>query len=270
MAEKSPPPLLGENRIVTTEAGVSLMELAILSGVGFQNLLNANPGIDPWVPNPGAQVVIPKQAIFPGTPATGLTINLAELRIFHLAGTSLTGTTSFYPLGIGRAGWETPEGEFRLIEKVENPFWRIPQGIKEENPELPDFIPPGPNNPLGKYWLGLSVPGYGLHGTNKPYGVGRRVSHGCIRLYDQDIRMLYQTVDPGEKVRIVYLPVKATSIGRALFLEVHPDYLNRFPDLFQEALRQISRLGWNGQVSYERVLAVVSEQRGLPETVGQR
>lgn len=262
------PPVFGHNLTWLTEPGTSLMELAVQTGVGFQALQNANPGVDAWVPEPGSRIIIPGQAIFPGSPKPGLTINLAELRIFHLRGESTAPELALYPLGIGRAGWETPEGTFQLIQKVEDPYWRVPATIKQQAPELPDFVPPGPNNPLGKYWLGLSVPGYGLHGTNRPYGVGRRVSHGCIRLYDKDIQTLYRTVEPGTEVRIVYQPVKATVSAGNLLLEVHPDYLNRYPDLFQQALSRISQLRWNGQLSYEKILAVVAEQRGIPVVVG--
>lgn len=261
-------PVLGETLEVRIEPGCSLMELAVQYNVGFQALQNANPDIDPWIPNSGSRVIIPKQTILPGKLKTGLTINLAELRIFQLEEVSGIKIAAFYPLGIGREGWETPEGEFQVIQKVKNPLWRVPENIKKENPDLPDFVPPGPNNPLGRYWLGLSIPGYGLHGTNRPYGVGRRVSHGCIRLYAKHIEALYHTIDPGTRVRIIYQPVKAAGSEKDLLLEVHPDYLHRYSDLFQEALNQIGRLNWHGEVDYAKVLSVVAAQRGVPEKVG--
>lgn len=268
--ETTLPAILGENLTVLIEPGVSLIELAVQSGVGFQALQNANPDVDIWIPAPGTQVIIPKRAIFPGKPSPGLTINLAEMRVFHLSGESAENEAGCYPMGIGRDGRDTPEGDYQIIDKVENPVWRVPGSIRAVKPELPDFVPAGPDNPLGKYWLGLSIPGYGLHGTNRPFGVGRRVSHGCIRLYDRDIRTLYRAVEPGARVRIVYQPVKAASTGKDLLLEVHPDYLHRYPDLFQLALHQISRTGWGGDVDYEKVLALVEEQRGIPEKVGTR
>lgn len=264
--ETSYPPLIGKPRSVEIGPDMTLMELAVREGVGFQALQNANPLLDPWRPVTGQPIQVPTQAIFPGPVTQGLTINLAELRVYFLNDQE-DGVPAVYPLGIGRQGWETPEGNFEVIQKVENPVWRVPPGIKKENPELPDFIPAGPRNPLGSYWLGLSAPGYGLHGTTRPYGVGRRVSHGCIRLYDADIETLFREVPLGTKVRIVYEPVKATIVGNDLYLEVHPDFEQRFQDLFQQALHRISALYWPGEVDYAKVKRVVAEQRGIPVPV---
>ncbi len=269
LLEPDPPPVLGRNAITEIKPNTTLMELAVQTGVGFQALQNANPDVDPWAPPVGARIPVPKQALFPGQPIAGLTINLAELRLYYLPDS--TGSGGFFcPLGIGRQGWETPEGTFQVVIKKEKPIWRVPPAIKAEHPELPDFIPAGPHNPLGNYWLGLSAPGYGLHGTNRPQGVGRRVSHGCIRLYDQDIQALYEKVIPGTKVRIIYHPAKASLQDNWLLLEVHPDYLGRYPDLFQEALTQIGQLGWDGDIDYGRVLEVTNAQRGVPVAVGKR
>lgn len=264
--ETSYPPLIGKPRSVEIGPDMTLMELAVREGVGFQALQNANPLLDPWRPVTGQPIQVPTQAIFPGPVTQGLTINLAELRVYFLNARE-DGVPALYPLGIGRQGWETPEGNFEVVQKVENPVWRVPPGIKKENPELPDFIPAGPRNPLGSYWLGLSAPGYGLHGTTRPYGVGRRVSHGCIRLYDADIETLFREVPLGTKVRIVYEPVKATIVGNDLYLEVHPDFEQRFQDLFQQALHRISALYWPGEVDYAKVKRVVAEQRGVPVAV---
>lgn len=263
------PPVLGGNAILALEPDTTLMEVAVQTGVGFQALQNANPEIDPWTPLPGMRIRVPKQALFPGKPVAGLTINLAELRLYYLPSVTSTEGT-FYPLGIGRQGWETPEGDFQVVIKREKPIWRVPSTIKAEHPELPDYIPAGPHNPLGDYWLGLSAPGYGLHGTNRPQGVGRRVSHGCIRLYDQDIASLYECVETGTRVQIIYQPGKAAQQGDLLLLEVHPDYLGRYPDMFQEALTRIAQLGWNGEIDYDKVLTATREQTGIPVAVGQR
>ena len=260
------PPLIGKPRSVEIGADMTLMELAVREGVGFQALQNANPLLDPWHPATDQPIRVPTQAIFPGPVTAGLTINLAELRVYFLNDRE-DGVPALYPLGIGRQGWETPEGSFEVVQKVENPVWRVPPGIKKENPELPDFMPAGPGNPLGSYWLGLSVPGYGLHGTTRPYGVGRRVSHGCIRLYDADIEALFRKVPLGTGVRIVYQPVKATIVGNDLYLEVHPDFEQRFQDLFQEALHRISALYWPGEIDYAKVKRVVAEQHGVPVPV---
>lgn len=266
-AARSYPPMVGELRRIEIAPQMTLMELALRQGVGFQALQNANPSVDPWQPDPGRPILIPAQAIVPGPVTAGLTINLAELRVYFVDDRQ-GGVPALYPLGIGRQGWETPEGNFQVIQKVENPVWRVPPGIREENPELPAFIPAGPGNPLGSYWLGLSVPGYGLHGTTRPYGVGRRVSHGCIRLYDADIEELFRKVALGTRVRVVYQPVKATVVGKDLYLEVHPDFDQRYQNLFQEALNRIGSLYWPGEIDYAKVKRVVSEQHGIPVPIG--
>jgi L,D-transpeptidase ErfK/SrfK len=240
-------------------------------GFGYEGVANSNRSIDPWHPGSGTKIILPGRAIVPYGAGPGLTINLAELRLFHLIERD-DGRyrVDLYPLGIGREGRSTPEGVFRINVKKQGPHWRVPEWLREQDPGLPRFMAPGPNNPLGDYWLGLSAPGYGIHGTNRPFGVGRRVSSGCIRMYPHDIARLYARVDTGTPVSISYQPIKATGNGDNLLLEVHPDYLGRFDDLFQHALHVISKTGWPGLVNYSQVQEVVRKQGGLPEIVGIR
>lgn len=262
------PTIVGENRVTRTIGSETLMELARREGYGYEILANSNRSLDPWKPGRGAAVILPGKVILPFGSQPGLTINLAELRLFHIIRSDHEYQVTVYPLGIGRSGRETPEGVFRVIVKKEKPDWRVPQGLRELDPELPQIVPPGPQNPLGDYWLGLSAPGYGVHGTNRPLGVGRRISYGCLRMYAEDIALLYQQVDSGTPVRISYQPIKAARDKGYLFLEVHPDYLNRYEDAFQQALSVISKTGWPGEIDYEQVRKVVQEQRSLPVIVG--
>lgn len=243
------------------------MEVARREGLGFEVVANSNRHLDPWVPREGSTVLLPEEIILPYGAQLGLTINLAELRLFHFTKDE-TPRVSAYPLGIGREGRETPEGFYRVVVKKEQPDWRVPEGLRKTDPSLPKIVPPGPQNPLGDYWLGLSAPGYGVHGTNRPYGVGRRVSYGCLRMYADDIATLYQQIETGAPVQITYQPVKAAWQGDYLLLESHPDYLHRFEDLFQHALSVISRTGWPGEVDYARVKEAVFTQSSLPEIVG--
>ncbi|MDX1269337.1 MAG: L,D-transpeptidase family protein [Oceanisphaera sp.] len=183
------------------------MEVARRTGLGFENLANANPDIDPWLPPQGTKLMLPTQTILPAGAGRGLTINLAEMRLYAFLPQS--SEILVYPLGIGREGRNTPEGTFKVINKKVNPIWRVPAGLREEDPSLPRLVHPGPDNPLGSYWLGLTAPGYGIHGTNRPFGVGRKVSYGCLRMYPEHIEALFPMVAPGTPVRIVYQPAKA-------------------------------------------------------------
>lgn len=265
------PEVSGAIRTTVTASNETLMEVARREGFGYDVVVNSNRSIDPWQTRAGTEIILPGRAIVPSGAQAGLTINLAELRLFHIVQLD-DGRyrVDIYPLGIGREGRATPEGVFHIKVKKERPYWRVPEWLREQEPHLPLVVAPGPQNPLGDYWLGLSAPGYGIHGTNRPFGVGRRVSSGCLRMYPQDIARLFARVETGTPVSISYQPIKATGQSDSLLLEVHPDYLGRFADLFQHALHVISKTGWSGQVNYSQVQEVVRKQAGLPEIVGVR
>jgi L,D-transpeptidase ErfK/SrfK len=230
VAELVPGAVIGADRSYVVGPGETLMEIARRAGLGYQALAAANPGVDPWFPEVGHELVLPFAALLPPEIGPGITINLAEYRLYLAQREKGGWRVRIYPVGLGRQGWETPEGDYTIVNKVADPTWTPPDSLRAEKPELPAAVLPGPDNPLGGFWLGLSAPGVGLHGTNQPYGVGRRVSHGCIRLYPDDIADLAGRVAVGTPVRIVYRPVKAARRGDRLLLEVHPDFLERFPD----------------------------------------
>jgi L,D-transpeptidase ErfK/SrfK len=213
--------VIGHNRDYIISAGETLMELAWRTGIGFANLEKANPGVDPWSPPGGVRLVLPSAALLPGGAGEGITINLAELRLYFIWVEDGVRKVRIYPVGIGREGWNTPLGESRVRVIIDNPNWTPPASVRVEKPELPGVVPPGPDNPLGRIWIGLSSPGVGIHGTNQPMGVGRRVSHGCIRLYPQDIADLATRVKRGTGVLIVDQPVKHIVRNGILYLEVH-------------------------------------------------
>ena len=265
------PEITGEIRKTITSGNETLMEVARREGFGYDVVVNSNKSVDPWNPKNGTEIILPGKVIVPSGAQTGLTINLAELRLFHIIEREdRSYQVGVYPLGIGREGRATPEGVFHINVKKQHPYWRVPEWLRKEDPSLPMVMSPGPKNPLGDYWLGLSAPGYGIHGTNRPFGVGRRVSSGCMRMYPHDIATLYARVETGTPVRISYQPIKATGNGNNLLLEVHPDYLGRFTDLFQQALHVIAKTGWSGMVNYSLVREVVRIQSGIPEIVGVR
>jgi L,D-transpeptidase ErfK/SrfK len=255
---------LGENRAAVVAPRETLMELAWREGVGFRNVVAANPDCDPWLPPAGAKILLPTAVNVPPDLGTGITINLAEFRLYYLWMEEGIRKVRIYPVGIGSEGWNTPEGKFTIAGKTERPAWTVPPSIRAEKPYLPARVPPGPENPLGDYWLELSLRGYGIHGTNKPLGVGRRVSHGCIRMYPEDIRDLYGRVERGTPVRIVYQPIKLARNRDQLLLEVHADFLGKIDDPVREVVRQKRSPRWSGPLHLRTLQAIVEEARGIP------
>lgn len=242
----------------------TLLDIARKFGLGFNELSLLYPKMDPWMPVAGRYLIIPTQWILPSTKLFGLVINLPELRLYHFS--PKKGTVTTYPVGIGDKGWETPVAVGRVIYRQINPTWLVPKSLRAKYGVA--SIPPGPNNPLGKYWLGLSLIGYGIHGTNSPWGIGRRVSHGCIRLYPEHIALLFENVRINTPVEIVYEPVKIGFQNRNIFIEVHPDIYNRIPDMQKYTLRRLHDLDILDGVSLSLVKDAIEKQSGLPVHVG--
>jgi L,D-transpeptidase ErfK/SrfK len=199
----------------------NLLEIARRHDLGYIETVAANPGIDPWLPGPGRTLVLPKAHVLPDAPYRGIVINLPELRLYYFGDGS--GPVITYPIGVGRRGRETPIGATQIVRKRAAPTWTPPPSIRAERPELPAFVPPGPDNPLGDFALDLGWRHYVLHGTNRPYGIGRRVSSGCIRLYPEDIERLFAMASVGMPVAVVDQPLKLGWSEGELYMEVHPD-----------------------------------------------
>ncbi len=240
------------------------MELARDQMLGYTNVKNANPDIDPWFPPPGKVVLLPCSSILPIEAKPGITINLAEMRLYYVWQEAGQYRVRTYPLGIGSEGTESPTGQFSILDKAENPTWTVPLSIRQERPGMPAKVPPGPANPLGKYWMKFSKEGYGIHGTNKPLGVGRQVSHGCMRLYPQHIQDLFQKVSVGTPVLITNNPVKVGRKDATLFLEVHRKGNEDYSALKREIVRQARLLNWNGVLDWDKIERVMVENRGIP------
>jgi len=197
----------------------SLYSIARQFDVGIVEVMSANPGIDPWVPKPGTVLTVPTAYVLPTIARKGLVIDLSELRLFYFPDEH---TVMTYPLGIGMDGWSTPTGVTQIVLKRDHPTWIAPQSILAVNPDLPHVIPPGPDNPLGDYAMNLGWDGYRIHGTNKPYGIGRRSSHGCMRMYPEDIAVLFADVNVGTTVTVIDAPYKIGWEGNTLFLQTTP------------------------------------------------
>jgi L,D-transpeptidase ErfK/SrfK len=251
--------LVGRVQVAIARHEDTLADFARRYGLGFDEMVVANPGVDPWLPGAGTPVVLPTQFVLPDAPRRGLVLNLATLRLFYYP-QPRTGQPAIlvtHPIGIGREGWRTPLGSMRITEKIEQPTWTVPASVRREHARkgdpLPAVVPPGPDNPLGAFALRLSRPSYLIHGTNKPYGVGMRISHGCVRLYPEDIERLFSEVPEGTEVRIVNQPYLAGWREGRLYLEAHPP-------LAEEARR------WKG--SLEPMETVVRRKTaGLPDAV---
>lgn len=219
--------VVGTPQIVFSSAGDTFADFARTYGLGYDELLAANPGVDPWQPGEKTPILLPTQFVLPDAPHTGIVLNIAAKRLFYYPhmpeGQPQVVLT--YPIGIGRVGWETPVGVTRVVSKARDPSWYVPASVRAEHAELgdplPAVVPPGPDNPLGTRVLQLEMPGYLIHGTNKPFGVGMRVSHGCIRLYPENIETLYELVDIGESVAIVNEPYLLGWLDGDWYFESH-------------------------------------------------
>lgn len=207
----------------------TLVDIARRHGLGYHDITRANPDVNVWLPGEGTEVVLPTQFVLPSGPREGLVLNLAEYRMYYYpepeAGEPATVLT--YPISIGRMDWETPLGATSVVSKVVNPSWYPPASVRQERIDegrrkLPRIVPPGPDNPLGSRAMRLGLPGYLIHGTNRPAGVGMRVTHGCIRMFPEDIEYLFDEVALHTRVRIVNEPVKVGWNGDELVMEVHP------------------------------------------------
>jgi L,D-transpeptidase ErfK/SrfK len=260
--------VLGAVRTYTVKPGESLIEIAREFDLGYNEISDANPGVDPFVPGEGRLVKIPTAWILPDTGLReGIVINLAELRLYYIyaiKGQRFVGT---YPIGIGGEGNDTPLGKYRVIEKIEHPAWHVPESIKKEKPYLPDVVPPGPHNPLGSHAMRLSLPTILIHGTDKPFGLGRRVSHGCIRLYPEDIPKLFGATPNGTPVSIVRQPVKVGMKDGRVYVEVHRIGSPEGFDYFSGAARLLTRKHLIGGVDTKKLHYAVEEKMGIPVDV---
>jgi L,D-transpeptidase ErfK/SrfK len=220
--------LVGAIQFVEARHEDTLLDIARHHDIGQEEILGANPTVDRWLPGEGARVLIPSRYVLPPPPHEGLILNLPEMRLYYFPKPKdgQPREVQTYPVSIGRMEWATPLGKTRLVSKQKDPAWYPPESIRAEHAAdgdpLPKYVPPGPDNPLGRYAMRLGIPGYLIHSTNKAYGVGMRVSHGCIRMLPEDIEHLFPQVPVGTPVRIINQPAKVGWYGGDLYLELHP------------------------------------------------
>ncbi len=206
--------MVGEVYTVTASEEDTLMDIARAHNVGYEEIRMANPDTSLWVPGEGTEVTIPGQFILPDEARTGIVINVAELRLYYYPEVEAgeTPRVETYPIGIGRDAYNTPLGITETTMRLENPAWYPPESIRREAAErgdpAPAVVPPGADNPLGQYAILLDIPGYLIHGTNQPDGIGMRASRGCIRMHPEDIESVFWRVPVGTQVNIIDSPIK--------------------------------------------------------------
>lgn len=218
--------VVGELHYTRVVGAETLLDIARRYDVGINAIKSANPGIDAWVPGEGTKIRIPTRHILPTGPREGIVINLPEMRLYQYVtppkGPALVTT---YPISIGREGLGTPLGRHKIVKRIRKPTWTVPEGVKQEwraeGRTVRDRIPPGPDNPLGEYAMTLSAPGYLIHGTNKPFSIGMRVSRGCVRLYPEDIEILVQRTATETSVRIIEESFKYGEDDGLFYMEIH-------------------------------------------------
>lgn len=272
--------VVGELQVIRARYEDTFIDIARAYDLGFDELVQANPGVDPWLPGAGTPVILPTQFILPDAPRDGIVLNVGTKRIFYFpkpaAGEAARVIT--HPVGIGREGWATPLGTTKVVSKVKDPVWTVPPSIRKEHAEagdpLPARVPAGPDNPLGAYALRLGFPSYLIHGTNKPSGIGMRVSHGCVQLFPEDIESLFSQVPVGTPVRIVNQPQLLGWRDGNLYLEAHPaleDDRRNLQAAFDKQLAQALRKrkagpGPEAAIAVDKALvaATIAEGRGFP------
>lgn len=268
--------IVGALATVDSQRDDTLSDLARHFGLGFTDITIANPGIEPWALAENQPVLLPLQFVLPEAPRNGVVLNLANMRMFYYPKDQQKVLT--FPVGIGRDGWNTPLGLTKIVAKKANPAWTVPESIHREHQllgdPLPKVIPSGPDNPLGYYAMPLGFTGYLIHGTNKPYGIGMQVSHGCVQLYPEDVEVLFEQVSVGTPVRIVHQPYLAAWEQDMLYLEAHRplEKWGKQDKQFQtDARARLKKLAEekNAVVDWLRVDEVLSRADGIPTPVLQ-
>lgn len=280
-AEKTVQPikddLVGSMDTMTTRYEDTFADIGTRTSIGYLELVHANPGVDPWLPGDGTQITLPQQHVLPDSPRDGIVINLAEFRLYYYT----NGGVKTYPVGVGTEQNPSPLTQAKVTMRLESPAWYPPASVRAEyaasGEKLPRMIPPGPENPLGPYALKLSAEGYLIHGTNKKFGIGMQVSHGCIRMYNEDIAELVYSVPKGTPVEFVNQPVKVGMRGNEVWLEIHrpkEELDSNTQDMLWRRVmeRMDTLLEAHPGIEFQRaaVELAINQADGVPRLVGER
>ena len=242
----------------------TLLDIARDYGLGFNDLELLYPEMDPWLPPEGKKIDIPLMWVLPPIRLEAVVINIPEMRLYRFFPENKLVKT--YPVGIAKQGMNTPITDTKVAEHIKNPNWTDPNDSRNETDN--SVVPPGQSNPLGKRWIGLGVDHIGIHGTNFAWSIGRRVSQGCIRMYPEDVKNFFNEALMGTRVEIIYEPVKVGIRDNEIFVEVHPDINDVFPDLYERAISLLEETALLADVDKEKLREAVVEQNGMPRKVG--
>lgn len=267
--------LVGEIASIETRENDTLPDIARHFGLGYNDITTANPGIAAWTPKTNSYVLLPLQFILPEVPRKGIVLNLANMRMFYYP-QKMPNKVFTYPVGIGRDGWNTPMGMTSIAIKTPNPEWHVPPSIHREHAEkghaLPAVVHSGPDNPLGLYAMRLAIPNYLIHGTNKPYGIGMQISHGCVQMYPEDIEVLFKKTAVGTPVRIIHEPYLTAWHQDMLYLEAN-EPLEKWSagklKLKKQLLKELRKIGKQHKVTvdWDKVESVIQRSDGIPTPV---
>lgn len=274
--------LFGQVERIRTRYEDTLIQLARQYSLGYEELLRVNPGVDPWLPGAGTEVVIPGQRLLPPGPREGIVVNLPEHRLYYFLPQKLGQAAKVwtFPVSVGKMDWRTPIGFTRIVSKTRNPSWTPPASVRQERarngePPLPPVVPPGPDNPLGRHAMRLAIPGgaYLIHGTNNPDAVGMAVTHGCLRMYPEDIERLFELVPVNTSVALINEPVKMYKVDGEVWIEVHPpiDAQGQAASIdLKEFERRLNDLLGSAEVAinWELALETLARADGIPTVVG--
>jgi L,D-transpeptidase ErfK/SrfK len=265
------PAVVGRMQAHRVEPKETLLDIARNAGLGFNEVASANRGVDEWIPPKGYEVLVPTEWIVPRSSYRGLVINIPEMRLYLFPKRAKPGdlvTVQTYAIGIGTEDTPSPGGTFHVTAKDKNPTWNVPDSIYQKmDPPKRRVVPPGPDNPLGAYRMRLSKGLYSIHGTDSPWSIGRLTTHGCIRLYPEDIDALYPAVPVGTFGEIVYQPIKFGERDGRIYVEVHDDIYKRVPNLEREAFVLARRHRLIDRIDAAQLLQAVRSRRGTPVDV---
>jgi L,D-transpeptidase ErfK/SrfK len=265
------PPVVGQMQTYRIVAKDTLLDVARNAGLGFQEVKDANREVDEWIPPPGLDVVVPTRWILPHARPQGIIVNIPEMRMYMFPPKPKPGdkiVLRTWAVAIGDSDTPSPVGPFTISSKDKNPTWHVPDSIyKKMDPPRRRVVPPGPDNPMGEYRIRMSKGDYSIHGTDTPWAIGRETTHGCIRLYPEDIGELYSLVKPSMRGELVYEPVKVGESDGRVYIEAHDDVYHHFRSLESEAQRVVRAAGVADRVDPALVREAVRARRGVPVDV---